>query len=329
MLEGRKKPSGFVLDFVGIFDKLEQALSFDSGDISGIVKDIEVLKQRFTEMMEKGKKEYLSLIAQKERDKAVEAVLEHFRNEDKRQDFYEFFEELSAIYEILSPDAYLRKYIVDYDTLARMFKIVKEAYDSGITVDREFTRKTAKLVQENTACQQIKSTLDIYEINEDTIKKLEEDKVTDTEKVFNLLRSIGIKVETGIGISPYLHSIGQKAELISLLYKQRQIDTQEALERIKILIDEINKAKQEQAQKNLPTELFTVYWILNDEKIDDAEDKARSLTYAFEAYPYWNSSEEHERKLKQELLKVFTKSKLSVKQSVELANRIIAVLKSA
>src|SRR5208283_1972062 len=77
--EGRKKPCGFVLDFVGIFDKLEQALSFDSGDISGIVKDIVVLKQRFTEMIEKGKKEYLSLIEQKERDKAVEAVLEHFR----------------------------------------------------------------------------------------------------------------------------------------------------------------------------------------------------------------------------------------------------------
>ena len=102
----------------------------------------------------------------------------------------------------------------------------------------------------------------------------------------------------------------------------------EALERIKILIDEINKAKQEQAQKKLPTELFTVYWILNDEKVEEAEEKARNLKDAFDAYPYWNSSEEHERKLKQELLKVFTKSNLSVKKSIELTNRIIAVLKS-
>jgi len=29
---GRKKPSGFVLDFVGIFDNLEKALAFDSED---------------------------------------------------------------------------------------------------------------------------------------------------------------------------------------------------------------------------------------------------------------------------------------------------------
>lgn len=241
----------------------------------------------------------------------------------------EFFEELSAIYEILSPDSYLRKYINDYDTLVRMFKIVKEAYDAGITVDRELARKTAKLVQENTACEQINATLGIYEINEDTIKKIEAEHASDTEKVFNLLRSIGIKIEQGIGASPYLQSIGQKAELISMLYKQRQMDTQEALERIKALIEEINKAKQEQAQKNLPTELFTIYWILKDEKVEEAEEKAKSLKTAFEAYPYWNASEEHERKLKQELLKVFTKSKLSVKKSVELANRIIAVLKSA
>ena len=28
--EGRRKPCGFVLDFVGIFEKLEKALAFDS-----------------------------------------------------------------------------------------------------------------------------------------------------------------------------------------------------------------------------------------------------------------------------------------------------------
>ena len=51
--EGRKKSSGFVLDFVGIFDNLEKALAFDSQDIEGIVQDIEVLKKRFEEEMKK------------------------------------------------------------------------------------------------------------------------------------------------------------------------------------------------------------------------------------------------------------------------------------
>jgi type I restriction enzyme R subunit len=327
--EGRKKTSGFVLDFVGIFDNLEKALSFDSTDISGIVKDIEILKQRFSEMIKIARNDYLTLIKGKTKDKAVEAVLDHFRNDKARQEFYEFFKEISAIYEILSPDSFLRPFIDDFDTLARMFKIVLEAYEPGVIIDREFTRKTAKLVQEKTKSEQIKSTLDVYEINEKTLRKLEEENASDTEKVFNLLRSLDITIEKGLGASPYLHSIGEKAEIISLLYKQRQIDTRDALGRIKTLIDDINKARKEQAQKNMTADIFSIYWILKNDQIENAEETATSMKKIFEQYPYWSTSEEYERKLKQEILKVFTKAKMSAKKSVELTNKILAILKGA
>jgi type I restriction enzyme, R subunit len=76
-------------------------------------------------------------------------VLEHFRDEDLRQAFYKFFRELADLYEILSPDAFLRPYIDDYDQLSRMYKVLRSAYDS-VFVDKELTRKTAQLVQEHT-----------------------------------------------------------------------------------------------------------------------------------------------------------------------------------
>ena len=46
------KPHGFVLDFVGIFDKLEKALAFDSDEVNAIVKDLGLLKQLFKAKME-------------------------------------------------------------------------------------------------------------------------------------------------------------------------------------------------------------------------------------------------------------------------------------
>ncbi len=46
------KPHGFVLDFVGIFDKLEKALAFDSDEVNAIVKDLGLLKQLFKNKME-------------------------------------------------------------------------------------------------------------------------------------------------------------------------------------------------------------------------------------------------------------------------------------
>ena len=327
--DSRKKPSGFVLDFIGLFDKLETALAFDSADVTGIVKDIEVLKQRFSEMIATAKNSYLNLIKGQSREKAVEALLEAFRDEDKRETFYEFFDELSLIYEMLSPDAFLRPYIGDYDTLARMYSILKEAYEPNITTDREFTRKTAQLVRDYTKSGQIQSSLEIYEINEGTLKKLQESNKSDTEKVFNLIVSLKKMVEKEATASPYLRSIGEKAELISTLYKQRQIDTKEALARIKLEIEEANKAKKTQAESNLPKELFSAYWIMKTEGLPEPEEKATCMKPIFEKYPYWATSEQQERELKQEVNQIFIKSKIAVKQSVELTKKILAILKSA
>jgi type I restriction enzyme R subunit len=325
--EGRKKPSGFVLDFIGIFDKLEKALAFDSGDITGVIDDIELLKHRFEELITQAKNTYLKLIKGKTKDKAIEAILQEFRDNEKRQKFYEFFKETADIYEIISPDSFLRPHMKDYDTLARMFRILREAYEPGTMVDKEFTRKTAKLVQEHTASGQIKSTLEIYEIDEKTIKKIEEDQTTDTEKVFNLLKSIGITVERGGSVNPYLRSIAEKAELISLLYQQRQKDTEDTLEELKELVEEINKAKKEQTEKNMPKDVFSAYWILKNENLSNAEEIANQMIPTFEQYPYWRTSEEHERNFKRELLKIFSNNKFEPKKAIELTNKILTILK--
>ena len=52
--EGKRKPGGFVLDFVGIFEKLEKALAFDSADVQAVVEGLDVLESRFRELMERG-----------------------------------------------------------------------------------------------------------------------------------------------------------------------------------------------------------------------------------------------------------------------------------
>jgi len=327
--EGRKKPCGFVLDFVGIFDKLEKALSFDSHDLKGIIDDISLLKDRFKQQIEHGKKKYLILLKGKKDDKAVESVLEHFRNEVRRTDFYEYYKELSNIYEILSPDAFLRPFITDYDTLSRIFKIVKEAYDPSLFVDKEFSRKTAKLVQENTKSGKIKSTLDIYEINEHTLKKLEKNNASDTEKIFNLLKSIESSILDQYKGKPYLIPIGERAEMVSTMFKQRQKDTQETLEDLKSIIEDINQANKERAQKRMSAEIFSVYWMLKNEGLQDAETIAKNMKPAFDDYPHWKKSEEQERKIKQAFYKIFGKSKVNLKKAVTLVTRMTKVLKEA
>src|SRR2546428_4790645 len=49
--KGVKKPSGLIVDFVGILKELNKALAFDSDDVSGIIEDLDVLLARFKELM--------------------------------------------------------------------------------------------------------------------------------------------------------------------------------------------------------------------------------------------------------------------------------------
>jgi len=327
---GRKKPSGFVLDIVGIFNNLKKALAFDSSDIEGIVNDIDVLKARFNRLMAQEAQQYLGLARGKTRDKAVETVLEYFLNEEIRHTFYAFFHELSDIYEILSPDAFLRPYIDEVDKLAKMYRMVRENYDPGISIDREFSRKVERLVQDHTVSSEIGAPAGIYEINDKVLRYIEEQPVSDIEKVFNLSKGIGNLVRKHTEESPYLLSIGEKADAVIQLYKDRQKTTQETLAELKIIIEEINAARLEQEKRNIPMEEFSIFWLLNKTDIGDPEIKAHEMKIILNHYPHWRTSEQQARDVKQELYTVILQSGTrDIKEIKKIVDQIMNVLKRA
>jgi len=326
--EGRKKVSGFVLDFVGIFDNLEKALAFDSQDIAGIVRDIDVLKERFKAEMEKARTNYLPIIGGKKQDKAVEALLNYFLDEEIRNGYYRFFKELAAIYEIISPDAFLRDYIEDYETLSRMYRILRENYDRTIDIDKDFTRKTIELVKKHTKSGNIQPTLEIFEIDENTLEKIDQSKASDIEKVFNLVKSLEQTVAKEGETSPYLKSIAEKAEMLAQLFQNRQKSTQETLNELRKIVEEINTAKKEQAEKNMSTEIFSIYWLLDKAGFENATAMANQMIKIFEEYPHWQKSNKHGIKIRQKLYEVMIQSGTAdTKKILETAQQIMKILK--
>jgi type I restriction enzyme R subunit len=322
---GKHKPGGFVLDFVGIFENLEKALAFDSKDVQSVVEGLDVLKQRFASMMAKARADYLPLIAGKVGDKAAEAALEHFRDENARHEFYGIYLELEDLHEIISPDAFLRDYLDDYDRLADLYATLRSAFEGGRFLDRELARKTARLVQEQTKAGVIRETVAIYEINVETLDKIARSGKPDTVKVFNLLKSIENKIDRDLARAPYLLSIGERAALIAEAFKQRQISTQEALKRLEELIHEINEAEQEQAERNISAESFAVFWLLKREGVARAEAVALEMATVFNKFPHWRTSEQQAREVRRALYGLLGTEK--IKDVPGLAERIMTVLR--
>ena len=324
---GRRKPAGFVLDFVGIFDKLEKALAFDSEDVEGTIEGLEVLQGRFQTLMAQGRTEFLPLWAGKEGDKAAEAVLEHFRDREPRHRFYRYARELQELYEILSPDPFLRPFLDDYQELVRMYLLVRAAYEPGVPVDKSFLRKTASLVQQQTWTNAIAEVGPGTLLDEKALDRIASQHDSDTVKVFNLIKVLQSIVQQQSGQSPYLISIGERAEQIAQAFEDRQLATQQTLQQLEQLVAEYRDAEKARQKTDLSKEGFAVYWLLGREGVGQAEAVAREVMKAFKDYPHWRSSGEHEREVRIAITKALVAAQ--VDRVSEHAERILQMLRRA
>jgi type I restriction enzyme, R subunit len=295
------KPHGFVLDFVGIFDKLEKALAFDSDEINAIVKDLDLLKHLFKAKMETKAPGYLKLVTRNFNDKDVDNLIEHFRDKERRKEFFKEYKEIEMLYEIISPDAFLRPFIDNYATLAGIYEVVRNAYARRVYVDRAFQKKTNELVQRHIGAQMIAEppaeyvTIDKKTIQ--TIKEREEGKAT---KVINLVKAIEKTAEENTE-DPFLVALSERAKAVLESFEDRQSTTAEALAELLKEIEKNEQRKKEQAARGLDGLTYFVLCKLTDDGIPNPEPVSKRVREAFAKFPNWQRSEAELRELRKQV----------------------------
>ena len=291
------KPHGFVLDFVGIFENLEKALAFDSEEINAIVKDIALLKHLFKAKMEENVPPYLKLITQNFNDKDTDNLIAHFRDKSKRKEFFKLYKEIEMLYEIISPDKFLRPYIDDYTTLSAIYKVVRNAYAKRIQIDREFQRKTNELIQEKIGIAKLEESNELFEINEKMIEKIKATGKNDNTRIINLVKSIE-QIAEKESDDPFLIGLLERAEAVEEQYENRQVSTQEALDEIRKIYEEDVKRKKEQAEKGFDGLTFFIYRTLIDKGLSKSEETTKQIKEEFVRNPNWKTSEKDLRELR-------------------------------
>ncbi len=324
----RRKSAGLIYDFVGIFENLEKALAFDSRDVEGVVEGLDVLQGRFIELMDRGRAEYLTVWARLRGDKAAEAALEHFRDEEPRAEFLRFYRELEGVYEILSPDPFLRPHLEAYEELTQLFRLVRAAYAPSTPVDREFLRKTARLVQEHTRATGIVDPSSLTKLDGETLESLAADSTSDTVKVFNLVKAIAELVRRQGTEAPFLIPIGERAEAIARRFEKRLLSAQEAVEELERLVGEYQQAYRRRQESDLSREGFGVYWLLQSEELPEAEQVAQDVEPAFQEYPHWARDSRQEQEVRLRLYKALMNTSARPRMT-DVVNRILDVLRRA
>jgi type I restriction enzyme R subunit len=324
--EGRRKQNGLIVDYVGVFENLEKALAFDSEDIAGIVEDLEVLRIRFEQLVGEARNDYLRVGRGLGGDKKVEAVIEAFRDPDRREVFYSFYREVEELYEILSPDPFLRPYVEDFGRLSEIYRLLRATFEPHLPVGRSFLHKTAELVQEMTHTGSILDPRDVYVLDEGVLDMLATTDKPDTVKVFNLVKVLENQAQEKGAEQPYLIPISERAEQIAEAFQQRLIDAQRALEELTALLEEARSAERDRQESGMLMEAFSVAWLLNRENVEGALDIGKALEATFAQYPHWRVSHQHGAEVRKALYRQLLPH-MTVERATGLVGRIVEVLK--
>jgi type I restriction enzyme R subunit len=319
--EGLVKPYGFVLDFVGIFEKLEKALAFDSDVVTSVIQNIEVLKQLFATMMNEQAPNYLPF-AKGWDDKAKERAIGHFEEKNRRGDFFKWFRQLQNLYEIISPDAFLRPFIDDYVSLSQLYALIRTAYGDRIYVDREVSNKTRDLLQKHTISGQLELPGAIHALGPEELAKLRDSDTSDNTKILNLRKILAVTVQDGGASKPFLLSIGERAEKLAEAYEDRQLTTQQALLDFAKLAREATEADAERQRMGLDENSFAIQKTVAE--VDSGFDakQAKGINALFDQCPDYRWNKQHESKLRTELYKTL-RPLVGTEKMIDVANRLL------
>ena len=319
--EGQVKPYGFVLDFVGIFEKLEKALAFDSDVVASVIQNIDVLKQLFATMMKEQVPEYLPF-AKGWDDKAKERAIAHFDDKERRGNFFKFFRQLQNVYDVISPDAFLRPFVDDYLALAELYALIRTAYSDRIYVDREVSNKTRELLQQHTISGQLEIPGAVHSLGPEELSKLKDSDTSDSTKILNLRKILNSTVaEDGLS-KPFLLSIGERAEKLAEAYEDRQLTTQQALIEFEKLAQEAIDADAERQRLGLDENKFAIYKTVASLSPGFNGNQSKTLNQLFESHADYRWDKQQESKLRTELYKTL-RPIVGTGKMIEVANRLL------
>lgn len=323
--QGQKKSAGLIVDFVGVLENLKRALTFDSATVEGALTDLTVLKEKFIELVRQAH-DYLTLVRGGIDDKALGAIAEKFVDPKEREIFSNLFKQIQTLFEILSPDIYLRDYIEDYVALGELYKIIQNMFRPKETdLYKDLRNKTRALIRKHVDLQSAIEGLPVYKIDDKVVEKLQSERIPEKAKVVNLYRSIIVHVQTGAKREPYLFSIGALAEQVIRRLEERQTESKESLNHLLEIAKEIAQSEAERTQFKLSTGEYSVFWSLREYKLSsDITALSRQIFKLLDGNKTWPLDKKKEMEVRMRVYKLLL-GKTPPERLPEVVNSILDV----
>jgi type I restriction enzyme R subunit len=307
-LPALKKRTGLVVDYFGVFDKLEKALNFDESVREESLIDWDKLKEMVAGEVARCLETFKGIRIEDTRA-CLLAALRVLSDATAAKIFEQNFRSLERLWEAVAPDPCLYPHRHNYSWLTTIYVAYRRRKRGSRDTHGELSAKTQQLIEENTTFMQVADELPIFKIDADYITKLE-NLPTPGDKAAALEEALTAELSEDDPSFTY-RMLGQRLAELKKRKDANDAATAKRLSELEELAAEIAKSRQEPERLNLKHpgeyELFTV--LRATAKTEDeallAEAARRLISYlrTNKLLPSgWSTSKEGRQRMEDSLL---------------------------
>lgn len=314
------KTHGLIVDYLGIFDDVAQALAFDDKDIEQVATNIEDLKGDLDEAMAVCLAHFVGVDRTVAGWEGLAAAQQCLPNNERRDRFAADVSVLSMIWEAISPDPVLSRYETDYRWLVQVYESLKPPSGNGKLLWHALGPKTIELIHQNVTVQAIRDDIETLVMDAKVIEDLMADP---GEKTI-----VGVEIKISARLRKHLNdprfvALSERLEALRFKHEQGLLASVDFLKQLLELARDVVQAEKtvpdivpEDQGKAALTELFGEIRnpqtpVIVERIVADIDAIVRQVRF-----PGWQQTAAGEREVQKALRRTLLKYKLHADQDL-------------
>jgi type I restriction enzyme R subunit len=309
-----QKTHGLIVDYLGIFDDVAKALEFDEKGITAVVSNIQELKDRLPEAMQKCLAFFAGVDLTVEGYEGLIAAQQCLPNNSVRDNFAGEYSLLGKLWEAISPDPILGQYEKDYKWLSQVYQSVQPSSGHGKLIWHSLGAKTIELIHQNVHVDAVRDDLDTLVLDADLLEAVLSN--PDPKKAKEIEIKVARRLRKHLG-NPKFKALSERLDALRDRFESGVLNSVEFLKQLLQLAKEVLQAEKEvppeedeDRGKAALTELFAEVKtadtpIMVERVVTDIDEIVRLVRF-----PGWQDTLAGEREIKKALRKALFKYKL-------------------
>lgn len=169
---GQEKTHGLIVDYLGVFDDVAQALDFDEEGIGRVVTNIEELRAKLAPAVQACLQYFAGVDRTVSGYEGLMAAQECLPNNDVRDSFAAGVSYLMRLWEAISPDSVLGEHEDDYRWIVQVYESVKPVSVTGQLLWHRLGAKTVELIHENVHVDAVRDDLETLVVDAELLEAI-------------------------------------------------------------------------------------------------------------------------------------------------------------